>query len=611
MEPTPDHATRELVAEADGYADLAAHAAAALAREDLARRVAAARQRLRSPEATLVVIGEFKSGKSSLVNGLLGEDAAPVDDDVVTAALTIFRYGEATRALSWAGSEDGKDPREHPLTELPELVTERWGASTAPGPVEVCLSNPLLKRGIVLVDTPGANGIRPGNAAVALGYLQAAHAAIFVTDAGSPLTYEELAFLRRAADVAPTMILALAKTDLFPHWREIHAIDAGLLEDSGLAIPIVPVSSALRSVALDRRDAELNDESGFPELLRCLDERALQGATAVAALGVFDAVLDSLNEMLVATAAGLAARETPSTVQERLDALRLARERLERLRAGNSRFQTMMSDGLSEVVSRVDHQFRRGMRELQRHAEEEIAARDPGEGWQQLAAEIRDRAAESGRESFCEIALGADDVSRRIAEFLSEQDLALVSEVGDAPSSADRPWSPKPLTRASLLTTIGIGVSGLRGAQSGLILFGMLSTLAGFAASGGVLVGIAAAFGGKQVVEERKRQVAARRQEARTAIRQLLDDTEFEVGKALRDLSRELNRRLRDHFTEQIAARIRSCSEAVISLERAVQEDEATRAARIGELRAQKGQVEVLIGRLAVRRASLAGELAL
>ncbi|MFN8618258.1 MAG: hypothetical protein U0837_14275 [Dehalococcoidia bacterium] len=315
--------------------------------------------------------------------------------------------------------------------------------------------------------------------------------------------------------------------------------------------------------------------------------------------------------MLVATAAGLAARETPSRLRERLETLHSARERLERLRAGNSRFNTLMSDGLSEVVSRVDHQFRRGIRELQRHAEEEIAARDPGEGWQQLAAEIRDRAAESGRESFRELALGADDVSRRIAEFLSEQDLALVSEVGDAPSSAvDRPPSPKPLTRASLLTTVGMGVSGLRGAQSGLILFGMLSTLAGFAASGGVLVGIAAAFGGKQVVEERKRQVAARRQEARTAIRQLLDDTEFEVGKALRDLARELNRRLRDHFTEQVTARIRSSSEAVISLERAVQEDEATRTARMGELREQKAQLEALLGQLAVRRASLAREVA-
>src|SRR2546421_10688424 len=63
-------------------------------RADLAELAAAAVVRSTSDTVILAVLGEFKQGKSSLVNGLLGEQVAPVDDDLATALPTIFRYGE-------------------------------------------------------------------------------------------------------------------------------------------------------------------------------------------------------------------------------------------------------------------------------------------------------------------------------------------------------------------------------------------------------------------------------------------------------------------------------------------------------------------------------------
>ena len=65
-----------------------------LDRDDLVGRATAASARLKRPSTVVCVVGEFKQGKSSLVNGLLGREVCPVDDDLATAAITLVRFGE-------------------------------------------------------------------------------------------------------------------------------------------------------------------------------------------------------------------------------------------------------------------------------------------------------------------------------------------------------------------------------------------------------------------------------------------------------------------------------------------------------------------------------------
>lgn len=609
MEPSTDTAVSALIDEAAGWADLAARSAAAMGRDDLARRISGAEVRLRSPDTAIAVVGEFKQGKSSLVNGLLGVDICPVDDDIATSTLTILRHAAEPRVVAWHADGAGRTTREHPLSDLGRLVTEQADpGSSRLELVEVFLPNPLLARGVSIVDSPGANGIRPGYTAIVLGYLQAVHAAIFVTDASSPLTHEELAFLKEAASLSPATVVVQTKTDMFPHWREVRAANIELLQRAGLAIDVVPASSALRVAAFAQKDKELNEESGFPGLLRFLDEKVVQRATTIAVLGVLDAAIASLGEMQVATRAGLEAREAPGTMEERLQALRQAKERLDRLRQSNARWPTVMNDGLADLVSRVDHRFRRRMRDLQRHVDDEIAKSDPKSTWSELSVRVREQAAEGARDVVREMETGADEVARQITAMLAEEDLLLGSAVGMRQGlDLSNYWAPRPLSMPSVASTVGLGFSGLRGAQGGLILFGVMAGLAGIALSTGVLLGVAAIFGGKQLVDERKRQVTVRRQEARTAIRQFLDEAEFEVGKALRDLSREHNRRLRDHYSERIAERLRTCMDAAASLERGLQEDDAARQQRIVELREQARQIDIILDRLVRRRDELTG----
>ena len=70
-----------------------------LERPDLAERVSAAAARLRRPSTVVCVVGEFKQGKSSLVNALLGQNVCPVDDDLATSAITLVRWAEEAGAV--------------------------------------------------------------------------------------------------------------------------------------------------------------------------------------------------------------------------------------------------------------------------------------------------------------------------------------------------------------------------------------------------------------------------------------------------------------------------------------------------------------------------------
>jgi hypothetical protein len=101
------------------------------------------------------------------------------------------------------------------------------------------------------------------------------------------------------------------------------------------------------------------------------------------------------------------------------------------------------------------------------------------------------------------------------------------------------------------------GLTGLRGAQGGVVMFGMLGnflpgTVATLIASNPVMLGAGAVFGGMQLLEDRKRRVTMRRQNARQQMRQFIDDVQFEVTDQLTALIRDVQRQLRDEFSERL-----------------------------------------------------------
>ncbi|MEU8615814.1 dynamin family protein, partial [Actinoplanes sp. NPDC048791] len=100
-------------------------------RPDLAERLDRATAQLQRGDVTVAVVGEFKQGKSTLVNALLRTDVCPVDPDVVTAVPTVLRYGTEPSVTLHVPAEDGSvDAVTVPFDQLSGHVT---GAAPAAG----------------------------------------------------------------------------------------------------------------------------------------------------------------------------------------------------------------------------------------------------------------------------------------------------------------------------------------------------------------------------------------------------------------------------------------------------------------------------------------------
>src|SRR5690606_31888889 len=141
--------------------DLGIQACEAYDRPDLATRLKVAKRRLADPVVHVVVVGEFKQGKSSLVNAVVGGTICPVDDDVATALPTYVRHGpEPTAALIY----DEDPPRREPIAveDVRKWVVEHSplvDPAQRPSGVEVRVPRKLLSAGLALVDTPGVGGL--------------------------------------------------------------------------------------------------------------------------------------------------------------------------------------------------------------------------------------------------------------------------------------------------------------------------------------------------------------------------------------------------------------------------------------------------------------------
>ena len=233
-------------------------------------------------DTVVCVVGEFKKGKSALINALIGSDVCPVDDDLATMAVTVVRHATEPGAVVRRREAGELIVEVIPADEAGRWVAERDGDERRAGVelVEVGLPNEFLGRGIALVDTPGVGGLNAAHAAATLAFLPSADALVFVTDASTELSGPELEFLASARSAGPPILVAVTKVDIYPAWRRIVDIDAGRLEALGLADAPYPLSSVLRAHALASGDDELETESGYPVFARALADDAVGRARA-------------------------------------------------------------------------------------------------------------------------------------------------------------------------------------------------------------------------------------------------------------------------------------------------------------------------------------------
>ena len=166
-------------------------------RPDLQRRLLQARARSADPRVRVLVVGEPKQGKSSLVNGLVGAPVCPVADDVATVVPTVVRAGEAPRAslvlATGPGGTGGGSPADDGPTERVPVPVDQVAARVTGADTdrlvqaEVELPRQLLD-GLELVDTAGVGGVGALRALRTVDLLPTADAVLLVSDASQAFT---------------------------------------------------------------------------------------------------------------------------------------------------------------------------------------------------------------------------------------------------------------------------------------------------------------------------------------------------------------------------------------------------------------------------------------
>jgi hypothetical protein len=277
--PNPDAALRKLLVQAvdGGLAFLRKSDPDAAADLDKVRRRDVSRP-------SIVVVGETKRGKSSLVNMLIGvPDLSPVDTAVATSSFIEFRHSTSHGARAYLpGLENPVPLRYGDLRDWATVAGRLPSGLRPPRRIEVQHSAPLLQY-LTLVDTPGVGGLDPQHAQITLDAVERATALLFVVDASSPFTRPELDFLIEASMRVNFVLFALTKCDAYPGWRTILADNRGQLQAHAPrfgSAPWFPVSARLAETAMSMPDGtreELIRESRIADLQHALIDLAAKG----------------------------------------------------------------------------------------------------------------------------------------------------------------------------------------------------------------------------------------------------------------------------------------------------------------------------------------------
>ncbi len=198
-----DGASR-LLRLADLAQELAAEPVAEEARE-LAARVAEGR-------FYVACVGQFKRGKSTLLNALVGYEVVPTGFIPVTAVPTVIRFGDALRAR--IRMRDGSW-RDIAMSDLKQYVTEELNPENKKGVdgAEVFVPSLLLSSGMCFVDTPGLGSVFTGNTATTQAFIPHIDAALVVVGADPPIAGEELTLVEAVGKQVQDLILVINKAD--------------------------------------------------------------------------------------------------------------------------------------------------------------------------------------------------------------------------------------------------------------------------------------------------------------------------------------------------------------------------------------------------------------
>jgi hypothetical protein len=541
-------------------------------RADLAERLRYRRGRLLTPKLHVLVVGTAKQGKSQLVNALVNASVCAVGDDLTTTAPTIIQHAEEPSAVLVtdrrpagppalvgaqvpALSQSLPDRIAVPVEDVARQTSGRADPALRGSVVtaEVGIPRQLLAAGMVLIDTPPTEVVGRTRPGASVADLDQADTVVLVSDATCELSSAELELLVSATKSAPSVLIALTKIDLSPRWRTIAERNRSRLSEIGLSARMVPVSATLRLHAAQTGDKAMNEESGFAELVTCLQRDVLAKPDTLARRGVAMVAGAAIVEVVGPLRASVAEPD-PNRSAEAVAKLRAAQQTIEDLRRHSGRWQTVLSDETSDLVADVEFDLRERTRRILREADRAFETADPQVTWNQFEDWLMDSLTETANANYGwlldRFRWMAEKVARSVPMPRGESMPAEMAELPEDRLGVEEPEAPRlePFTWGQKAFT------ALRSSYGGVLMFGLATSLAGLQLINPISLGAGVAFGGKGIRDESESRLKRRQAAARMAAQRHIDDFYLAFSKDCKDMLRQAQRRLRDHFLGVIEA---------------------------------------------------------
>ena len=170
---------------------------------------------------SIVVVGEFSSGKSTLLNALMREKYLPSYTNETTATVNFLKHtdkapGQHSMYVYFRDSDKPPITADATLENIETFVSTRSSLHVAEevDRVELYLESRFLEAGVSLIDSPGLNGVAEGHRDITERQIEKSHACIFVFSAEQPGRSSDFSFLRDLHNKVDTILLVLNKIDV-------------------------------------------------------------------------------------------------------------------------------------------------------------------------------------------------------------------------------------------------------------------------------------------------------------------------------------------------------------------------------------------------------------
>ncbi|MCE7011228.1 dynamin family protein [Kibdelosporangium philippinense] len=570
-------------------------------RPDLAEKLLKCRRQLTTGAWHVLVAGEFKKGKSALINGLLGVPVCGVDPVAFTAVPTTIKHGDKPTAylMTEAPADAVQLPPPIKIDIRKAAEYGRTGLAddgTRLRAIETTLKRELLADGLVLVDTPGlGGGFAAAAASATMRALSLADGVIVVTDASQELTAAEVDFIKHAVDVCPNLIVVLTKTDFYPQWQRILELDRQHLRAAGIQAEIVAVSSVLRELALDTGDPALNAECGFPVLVERLGSRLLADHAAKSVLAAAGVVRNSLRQVAEVLVTEHAALTKPEERQATMRKVEASGERAKALSSPSARWLNTITDRFADIQAHVDADLTERSRRLENETTRRIKEGDPTKEWSEIVPWLQKRTNEEMTDAHTLLIRQINELADDVAALFD----ATAEQVDAIAKGTDMSVDLKVENLASKKGgKLEVGMHAARGwsLSSSIVTTVLVTTLA---PSLLIVLPITAALGSvfawRAVRSYKTTKVDAARAEALRAAAVYLNQARVDANRASYDLIRHSRGKIRDYYLDQAQEMVSAAKHEQEAAMRAVQADAQAAATRGAAAKAELDRVSALL----------------